>query len=71
MDLVGEMVQDLCKFLNITELQTVINFPNDFQLFEQVCSKLIYNHACELYVLLYIDNSYYCRSKYTKNGINR
>jgi hypothetical protein len=36
MDLVGELVQDLCRFLNVTELASKVDFPQEMEKFEDV-----------------------------------
>jgi hypothetical protein len=37
MELVGELIQDLAKFLNIAELSSIATFPKEIELFEDVC----------------------------------
>ena len=38
MEIVGEFVQDLCKFLNVAELESEADFPNEFSDFNEVSS---------------------------------
>lgn len=40
MDLVGELVQDLCKFLNVTELTSRVDFPHEMEKFEDTIHKI-------------------------------
>ena len=36
MELVAELIQDMCKYLNLTELSSEVDFPREFELFEEV-----------------------------------
>ena len=38
MDLAGDVVQELCDFLNITELPSTADFPHEFDALQTVLS---------------------------------
>lgn len=40
MDLTAELIQDMAKFLNITELSSELNFPSEFSVFEKVINAI-------------------------------
>ena len=40
MKLAAEIVQDICKFMNVTELSSVANFPREMDSFKQVLLKV-------------------------------
>lgn len=40
MEVAGEVVQDMCTFLGITELESTATFPSEFETFRQVLSKV-------------------------------
>jgi len=39
-ELVGEMIQDLCNYMNVTNLESVANFPVEMQDFNEVLQKV-------------------------------
>ncbi|CAE7193575.1 bbs2 [Symbiodinium natans] len=40
METAGEMVQDLCSFLQVTELESSANFPSEMERFQQVLTRV-------------------------------
>eukprot|EP00913_Durusdinium_trenchii_P012836 g12052.t1 len=40
METAGEMVQDLCNFLQVTELESTANFPAEMEKFQQVLTRV-------------------------------
>ena len=46
MDLAGDIIQALCVFLNIEDLQVVADFPDEMSALQEVLVKVLAVHYC-------------------------
>eukprot|EP01027_Heterolobosea_sp_BB2_P022819 GEZU01033661.1.p1 GENE.GEZU01033661.1~~GEZU01033661.1.p1 ORF type:complete len:176 (-),score=72.34 GEZU01033661.1:15-542(-) len=40
MEIAGEIIQDMCQYLTVNELESVANFPQEFEVFRQILVKV-------------------------------
>ena len=56
MDLAAEFVQDMCKYFKISELESVIDFPVELKIFEQVSKCIVFYGLSLIFLIFWMIN---------------